>query len=30
VPVLEGRRAKVLRALREAFLPEPVPAPRRP
>jgi hypothetical protein len=30
VPVLEGRRAKVLRALREAFMPEPVPAPRRP
>ena len=30
VPVLEGRRAKVLRALRDAFLPEPVPAPRRP
>jgi hypothetical protein len=30
VPVLEGKRAKVLRALREAFLPEPVPAPRRP
>jgi hypothetical protein len=30
VPVLEGRRSKVLRALREAFLPEPVPAPRRP
>jgi hypothetical protein len=26
--VLEGRRAKVLRALKEAFLPEPVPAPR--
>ena len=30
VPVLEGRRWKVLRALREAFLPEPVPEPRRP
>jgi hypothetical protein len=30
VPVLEGRRAKVLRALKEAFLPEPVPAPRPP
>jgi hypothetical protein len=30
VPVLEGKRAKVLRALREALLPEPVPAPRRP
>jgi hypothetical protein len=30
VPVLEGKRARVLRALREAFLPEPMPAPRRP
>jgi hypothetical protein len=30
LPVLEGKRAKVLRALKEAFLPEPVPAPRRP
>ena len=30
VPVLEWKRAKVLRALRAAFLPEPVPAPRRP
>jgi hypothetical protein len=30
VPVLEGKRAKVLRALKEAFVPEPVPAPRRP
>jgi hypothetical protein len=30
VPVLEGKRWRVLRALREAFLPEPVPAPRRP
>ena len=30
VPVLEGKRARVLRALREAFLPEPVPEPRRP
>ena len=28
VPVLEGKRSKVLRVLREAFLPEPVPAPR--
>jgi hypothetical protein len=28
VPVLEGRRAHVLRVLKEAFLPEPVPAPR--
>jgi hypothetical protein len=27
-PVLEGRREKVLRAVKEAFLPEPVPAPR--
>jgi len=30
VPVLEGKRSRVLRALREALLPEPVPAPRRP
>jgi hypothetical protein len=30
VPVLEGKRWKVLRAMREAFLPEPVPEPRRP
>jgi hypothetical protein len=30
VPVLEGRPARVLRALREAFLPEPVPELRRP
>jgi hypothetical protein len=28
VPVAEGRREKVLRVVREAFLPEPVPAPR--
>jgi hypothetical protein len=28
VPVEEGRRAKVLRVVREAFLPEPLPAPR--
>jgi hypothetical protein len=27
-PVLEGRRAKVLRQLREAFSPSPVPIPR--
>jgi hypothetical protein len=27
-PVLEGRRQKVLRVVKEAFLPEPVPAPR--
>ncbi len=27
-PVAEGRREKVLRAVKEAFLPEPVPAPR--
>jgi hypothetical protein len=27
-PVEEGRRAKVLRVVKEAFLPEPVPAPR--
>jgi hypothetical protein len=30
VPVLEGKRSRVLRALREAFLPEPVLEPRRP
>jgi hypothetical protein len=30
VPVLEGKRARVLRALREAFMPEPVLEPRRP
>jgi hypothetical protein len=30
VPVLEGKRAKVLRALKEAFVPEPVLEPRRP
>jgi hypothetical protein len=30
VPVLEGKCSRVLRALRAAFLPEPVPAPRRP
>ena len=29
-PVVEGSRAKVLRAVKEAFFPEPVPAPRRP
>ena len=28
VPVLEGRRAKVMRVLREIFSPQPVPAPR--
>jgi len=29
VPVVEGRRAKVLRVVQDAFgLPEPVPAPR--
>ena len=27
-PVLEGRREKVLRAVKEAFLPDPLPAPR--
>lgn len=27
-PVEEGRRARVLRVVREAFMPEPVPAPR--
>jgi hypothetical protein len=30
LPVVEGKRWKALRALREAFLPEPVPEPRRP
>ena len=30
VPVLEGRRATVLRALKEALLPEPALEPRRP
>lgn len=29
-PVVEGSRAKVLRTVKEAFFPEPVPAPRRP
>jgi hypothetical protein len=29
-PVVEGRRANVLRVVKEAFFPEPVPAPRRP
>ena len=29
-PVVEGARAKVLRVVKEAFFPEPVPAPRRP
>jgi len=29
-PVLEGRREQVLRALKEVFLPEPLPEPRRP
>jgi len=29
-PVVEGTRAKVLRAVRQALSPEPVPAPRRP
>ena len=29
-PVVEGRRAHVLRVVKEAFFPEPVPAPRRP
>jgi hypothetical protein len=27
-PVVEGKREKVLRVVREAFVPEPVPAPR--
>jgi hypothetical protein len=30
VPVLEGRRTRVLQALKETFLPEPVPAPKPP
>jgi hypothetical protein len=30
VPVLEGKRAKVLRTLKDVLLPEPVPEPRRP
>jgi len=29
-PVVEGRRSKVLRVVKEAFVPEPIPAPRRP
>jgi hypothetical protein len=29
-PVVEGRRAKVLRVVKDAFFPEPLPAPRRP
>lgn len=29
-PVVEGHRAKVLRVVKEAFFPEPLPAPRRP
>ena len=29
-PVLEGRRSRVLSTVKEAFFPEPVPAPRRP
>jgi hypothetical protein len=29
-PVVEGKRAKVLQAVKEAFTPTPVPAPRRP
>ncbi len=28
VPVLEGRRARVMRVLREVFSPQPLPAPR--
>jgi hypothetical protein len=28
--VVEGRRSKVLRVVREAFFPEPLPEPRRP
>lgn len=29
-PVAEGSRSKVLRVVKEAFFPEPLPAPRRP
>jgi hypothetical protein len=29
-PVVEGSRSKVLRVVKEAFFPEPLPAPRRP
>jgi hypothetical protein len=29
-PVLEGKRAHVLRVVKEAFFPQPLPAPRRP
>jgi hypothetical protein len=29
-PAVEGSRAKVLRVVKEAFFPEPLPAPRRP
>jgi hypothetical protein len=29
VPVLEGRRERVLRTLRQALLPEPEPVPAR-
>jgi hypothetical protein len=29
-PVVEGSRTKVLRVVKEAFFPDPVPAPRRP
>jgi hypothetical protein len=29
-PVAEGSRSKVLRVVKEAFFPEPMPAPRRP
>jgi hypothetical protein len=29
-PVVEGKRAQVLRLVKEAFFPTPVPAPRRP
>ena len=28
VPVEEGRRARVLRVVKDAFMPEPLPAPR--
>ena len=29
-PVVEGRRSRVLRVVKEAFFPEPLPQPRRP
>ena len=29
-PVVEGKRERVLRVVKEAFIPEPIPEPRRP